>query len=145
MNLIGTFSILTITCTTGLIAYAVYYKCDLLSVNVITKGEQVHRFLLIFVYFNSFFTNIFFPVITISSYGSPIGISRFTRTFRRLCLQRCFKVFKHKLLFPNKSNIKYNVKYGFVWTQFNSGRLLKRLHRSVSCTSIKRLSRNKRI
>ena len=43
LNLIGTFSILTITCLTGLIAYAVYHKCDLLTSKRVSKGEQVRK------------------------------------------------------------------------------------------------------
>ena len=42
INVIGSVSILLITCLTGLIAYAVYYKCDILSAKIITKGEQVY-------------------------------------------------------------------------------------------------------
>lgn len=40
INLIGTFFILTILCLAGLIAYAVYYECDVLQTTV-SKGEQI--------------------------------------------------------------------------------------------------------
>lgn len=47
INLIGTFLILTITCICGLIAYAVYYDCDLLVSKKINKGEQILPYLVI--------------------------------------------------------------------------------------------------
>ena len=45
INVLGAASILIIACLTGLIAYAVYYKCDLLSAKIVTKGEQILPFL----------------------------------------------------------------------------------------------------
>ncbi len=39
INLIGCFLILSVLCLTGLIAYAVYFECDILT--VVTKGEQI--------------------------------------------------------------------------------------------------------
>ena len=45
INLIGTYLILTILCLTGLIAYAVYYKCDLISNKTITRGEELIPYL----------------------------------------------------------------------------------------------------
>ena len=41
LNLIGTFSILSVTCVTGLIAFAYYYECDIITSKKVTKGEQV--------------------------------------------------------------------------------------------------------
>ena len=41
INLLGSIAILSLTCLTGLVAFAVYHKCDLLLSNKITKGEQV--------------------------------------------------------------------------------------------------------
>ncbi|CAF0982331.1 unnamed protein product [Brachionus calyciflorus] len=45
INLVGTFLILTITCITGLIAFAVYFKCDILSSKQVSKGEQILPYL----------------------------------------------------------------------------------------------------
>jgi Na+/proline symporter len=45
INLAGTFLILSFTCITGLIAFAVYHKCDLLTSKKVTKGEQILPYL----------------------------------------------------------------------------------------------------
>ncbi|RNA40535.1 sodium-coupled monocarboxylate transporter 1-like [Brachionus plicatilis] len=47
INLVGTFLILTITCISGLIAYAIYFECDLLTSGKIKKGEQILPYLVI--------------------------------------------------------------------------------------------------
>ena len=45
INLVATLSILTLTCMTGVIAYAVYYECDILSAGKVSKGEQILPYL----------------------------------------------------------------------------------------------------
>lgn len=45
INLIGVYLILTICCVTGIIAYAVYHKCDLLISKQVTRGEQILPYL----------------------------------------------------------------------------------------------------
>ena len=52
INLIGTFLILTITCIAGLVAYAIYYDCDLLTSNKIDKGEQILPYLVMDLFGN---------------------------------------------------------------------------------------------
>lgn len=41
INLVGGVCLLTLTCLCGLVAYARYYKCDVLGNKDIQKGEQV--------------------------------------------------------------------------------------------------------
>jgi sodium-coupled monocarboxylate transporter 8/12 len=41
INLVGTYLILTITCLAGIIAYGVYYQCDVIASNRIVKGEEL--------------------------------------------------------------------------------------------------------
>jgi sodium-coupled monocarboxylate transporter 8/12 len=41
INLVGTYLILAITCLAGIIAYCVYYDCDLITSKRITKGEEI--------------------------------------------------------------------------------------------------------
>ncbi len=45
INLIGTFSILTITCLCGFIAFAYYFDCDPKLNNKIQKYDQVSKML----------------------------------------------------------------------------------------------------
>lgn len=42
INLVGGLLLLTITCLAGLVAYGIYYDCDLLETGKITKSEQVY-------------------------------------------------------------------------------------------------------
>ena len=41
INLVGGMVLLTLTCLSGLVAYAKYYDCDVLSSNQISRSEQV--------------------------------------------------------------------------------------------------------
>ena len=42
INLAGSVAILSVTCLSGLVAFAVYGRCDLILTKKITKGEQVN-------------------------------------------------------------------------------------------------------
>lgn len=46
INLVGGILLLTFTCLTGLVAFAKYHSCDLLSSKKISRGEQVIIFLI---------------------------------------------------------------------------------------------------
>ena len=41
INLFGGMVLLTLTCLCGLVAYAKYYDCDVISNNQIQRSEQV--------------------------------------------------------------------------------------------------------
>ena len=45
INLIGCYLILTLCCVTGIIAFAIYHKCDLLTSKKVAKGEQILPYL----------------------------------------------------------------------------------------------------
>ncbi|RNA31814.1 sodium-coupled monocarboxylate transporter 1-like [Brachionus plicatilis] len=47
VNLVGVFFLQTLICLCGLIAYAKYYDCDILSTGTINKGEQILSFLVL--------------------------------------------------------------------------------------------------
>lgn len=42
INLIGGILLLTVTCLCGLVAFAKYHECDILSTKKISRGEQVN-------------------------------------------------------------------------------------------------------
>ncbi len=47
ISLVGMCSVLTLTCLSGLLAFAFYYDCDLLSAKIITRTEQILPYLVL--------------------------------------------------------------------------------------------------
>jgi Na+/proline symporter len=134
----GAFLLLTLTCLSGLVAFAVYYDCDLLYTNKVQNGEQILPYLVL---------NLFKDLPGLSGlfiacvYSAALStISAGLNSLSAVCIKDFIQPYSHKvrnddrlsmiltksicnnLIFVNFSTLKFKLYYLLscsIWINYN--------------------------